>query len=475
LIDSPPFEAHEPPCVRGFTRRAAVALTALSVAQFLIALDYSIIYVALPEIGAGLRLPGGRLQWVVSGYALFFASFLVVGGRAADLAGPRRLFLGALCLFGAGSFAGGFAAGFWPLLAARATQGLGAAALTPAMLALIGAVFPTGPVRSRALAVWGAIGAAGLAAGVLVGGVLTDELSWRWVFFVNIPPAALAVALALKVLPAGGREGGSVRALNLIGTGLFTASVLCLVVALTQAGSAGWRSPSCAGCLAAFAVLAACWTLHERRSAHPLLPRGLLRTRSLIVGSGLSALYMASVGAEFFVITLFIQDERGYSPLRAGIAFLPLAVSVVLGNLATGRLAVALGVRPTLAAGFALGAIGLGLLALGADVRGYLPGVLPGLLVSGVGQGMAFAGIYIAGTKDVPESAHGTASAMLTTTQYTGGAIGLAALTLLLGQHPDETRFAHAYTLTAVLAATAAAVAATTPGGPAAPRRESAS
>ncbi|MFG2433752.1 MFS transporter [Streptomyces sp. NPDC048508] len=454
---TPPTSAPE---AGGFSGRMKAALLALSIAQFLVALDYSIIYVALPSIGSGLGLPPERLQWVVSAYAVFFASFLVVGGRAADLTGPRRLFLGALGLFGAGSLAAGLAGDQWLLVASRAAQGIGAAALTPAMLALIGAAFPAGPVRSRALAIWGAIGAVGLAAGVLIGGVLTAALSWRWVFFVNVPLILVTVALALRVLPAGERTHASVRRLNIPGAALFTGAVLFLVAALTQAAVDGWTSASCLGCLAAAVALGTAWTAYDRRpAATPLIPPALLRIRSLAGASTMSALYMASVGAEFFLITLFLQNVWGYGPLGAGIAFLPLALSVVAGNLVTGRLAGSWGIRPTLATGFAVGAAGLALLGLGTSGSDYWTAVLPGLLVSGLGQGMAFAGMYIAGTKDVPDSDQGTASAVLTTTQYTGGAMGLAVLVLVLGDAPGSGAFGRAYALTAVLALVAAAVA----------------
>ncbi|MFJ8184990.1 MFS transporter [Streptomyces sp. NPDC096105] len=442
-----------------FTGRMAAALLALSIAQFLVALDYSIIYVALPSIGSGLDLPPEQLQWVVSAYAVFFASFLMVGGRAADLIGPQRLFFLALGLFGVGSLAAGLAGEQWLLVVSRAAQGVGAAGLTPAMLALIGSVFPAGPVRARALAIWGAIGAVGLAAGVLIGGVLTAVLSWRWVFFVNVPLIAVTVVLALRALPAGSRSATSVRHLNVPGAALFTSAVLLLVAALTQAAVAGWTAPSCLGCLAGSVVLGAVWAVHDRRGTAPLVPPMLLRVRSLAGGSVMSALYMASVGAEFFLITLFLQDVWGYGPLGAGIAFLPLAVSVVAGNLVTGRLVGPWGIRATLATGFAVGAAGLALLGLGTGGDDYWTAVLPGLFVSGLGQGMAFAGMYIAGTKDVPDDDQGTASAVLTTTQYTGGAMGLAVLVLVLGDTPAPSAFGHAYALTAVLALCAAAVA----------------
>ncbi|GAA2269469.1 MFS transporter [Kitasatospora cystarginea] len=455
----------QPQSRAGFSGRMVAALVALSIAQFLVALDYSIIYVALPSIGSGLGLPADRLQWVVSGYALFFASFLVVGGRAADLTGPRRLFLWALLLFGAGSLAGGISGNLWLLVAARAAQGIGAAALTPSMLALISATFPAGALRSRALAIWGALGAVGLAAGVLIGGALTAELSWRWVFFVNVPLVAATFLLAARVLPAGQRTGISVRELNIPGAALFTSAILSVVFALTEAAGAGWTSLSTLAFLAGFVVLGGIWLAHDRRpSVTPLIDPALLRIRSLAGGGLMSALYMASVGAEFFLITLFLQDQRGYGPLAAGLAFLPLALCVVAGNLVTGRLTEPLGIRATLATGFGVGAVGLALLGLGVHAHSYWPGVLPGLVVSGLGQGMAFAGMYIAGTKDVQDSAQGTAAAILTTTQYTGGALGLAILVLVLGKTPSEGSFGNAYTVTVCVAAAAVVCALLTLG-----------
>lgn len=460
---APPHQA-APGTPTAFTRRMSLALLALSIAQFLAALDFSIVYVALPSIGTGLSLPADRLQWVVSGYAVFFASFLVVGGRAADLTGPRRLFFASLCLFGAGSLAGGLSGDLWMLVTARAAQGIAAAALTPCMLALIGATFPAGPQRSRALAIWGAIGAVGLAAGVLIGGILTATLSWRWIFFVNVPLVAVTIALAARVLPPGVRTGISPRELNIPGAALFTGAILSLVLAMTEAAAAGWTAAPTLAFLAGFVVLSAVWLAHDRRSATPLISPVLLRIRSLTGAAVMSALYMASVGAEFFLITLFLQDQHGYGPLAAGLAFLPLALAVVAGNLVTGRLTEPLGIRVTLAAGFAIGAAGLALLAGGVHLHTYALGVLPGLIVSGLGQGMAFAGMYIAGTKDVHDSAQGTAAAIVTTTQYTGGAIGLAVLVLILGKTPTTGNFADAYTVTVAIAAAAAVCAAITLG-----------
>ncbi len=455
----PPDDAAQGAGRTGFDRRMTVALVALSIAQFLVALDFSIIYVALPSIGSGLSLPADRLQWVVSGYSVFFASFLVVGGRAADLTGPRRLFLAALGVFGLGSLAGGLSGSLWVLVVARAAQGIAAAALTPSMLALVSASFPAGALRSRALSIWGAIGAVGLAAGVLIGGALTAVLSWRWVFFVNVPLVVLTVLLALRALPVGQRTANSVRGLNIPGAALFTSAILSAVLAMTEAAAVGWTASATLSFIAAFVLLSVVWLLHDRRSATPLISPALLRIRSLLGGSLMSAMYMASVGAEFFLITLFLQDQRGYGPLAAGMAFLPLALSVVAGNLVTGRLNGPLGIRGTLSLAFVIGALGLALLAVGVHVDAYLLGVLPGLIVSGLGQGMAFAGMYIAGTKDVDDSAQGTASAILTTTQYTGGAFGLAILVLILGKSPSEGTFASAYTVTVVIAAVAAVCA----------------
>ncbi len=314
------------------TARGPATLAVLSVAQFLIALDYSIIYIALPSIGADLHVDAAVAQWVVSAYAVLFAGFLVVGGRLADLVGHRRLFVVAIVTFGMASAIGSVAIDATMLLIARGAQGIGAALLQPAVLGLIGTTFPAGPARGKALAVWGSVGASGLAAGAILGGVLTTA-SWRLTFVINVPLTLLCAAGALAWVaadrvPAGTRRGRAPVLASVLGTG----TVLTLVLGLTLSSARGWTSALTVGCLAAAVVLFLAFIRNEKASANVLIEPILRRTRTLRVGAMATALYMASVGSEFYLLTLLLQAMKHYTPLQAGLAFLPLAVMVTAGS-----------------------------------------------------------------------------------------------------------------------------------------------
>ncbi|MEU0554868.1 MFS transporter [Dactylosporangium sp. NPDC006015] len=417
-------------------------LLLLSLAQFLLALDYSIVYVALPAIAADLDLSLTAAQWVVSAYAVPFAGFLLFGGRLADRVGAGRLFVAATVLFGAASVAGGLAGNGEVLLAARFAQGVAAALLQPAVLGLLGTLFVA---RARALSVWGAVGASGLAAGVVLGGALT-RLSWRWTFFVNVPVTLLCalggLAWLLRPSPRGGAR------IPLPGALLGTGAALAAVLALTFPGAALLLSAVVA------VLLGAGFALHERTSRTPLIPLALRRIRSLRVGVAATALYMASVGAEFYVVTLLLQTSRGYSPLRAGLAFLPLAALVTVGSAVTGRAVRRFGSPAVLSAGFALAAAGLAWLAAFAG-GSYAAGLLPGLLVTGFAHGMVYTAMFVLGARDVPAAHQSSAGAVLTTSQYLAGAVTIALLTLVL----TSGSFAWAFGLTAGAAAAGALIA----------------
>lgn len=422
-------------------------LLLLSLAQFLLALDYSIVYVALPGIAADLGLDLAAAQWVVSAYAVPFAGFLLLGGRIADRVGAARLFVAATVAFGVAGAAGGVAPTGGVLLGARFAQGLAAALLQPAILGLLGTMFPA---RSRALSVWGAVGASGLAAGVVLGGVLT-RASWRWTFFVNVPVTVLCAAGGLIWLRAA--RGGGAR-IPLPGALLGTGAALGAVLALTLAGTAGWAAPVTLAVAAAAVVLAAGFAAHERLARAPLVEPALRRIGSLRVGVAATALYMASVGSEFYVVTLLLQEQRGYPPLRAGLAFLPLAALVTAGSAVTGRAVRRFGSPAVLSAGFALAAAGLGWLAVGGD-GSYVRGLLPGLLVSGFAHGVIYTAMFVLGGRDVPAAHQSSAGAVLTTSQYLAGAVTVALLTLVLA----GGSFAAAFALTAGAAAAGAVTA----------------
>jgi MFS family permease len=409
-----------------------MGLAVLSLAQFLVALDYSIVYVALPSIARDLGLEPALAQWVISAYAVLFAGFLMVGGRLADR-GPRRLFVVAVVGFGVTSGIGGLAPDGATLLAARGAQGLAAALLQPAVLALLGTNYPAGPARSRALAVWGSVGASGLAAGTILGGVLTTA-SWRWTLLINVPLAAGAAWGAVRYVRSA---RSAPTAPPIVASVLGTAAVLALVIGLS---GGSWPV------LLASTVLAVAFVINERTARNALIPRAVRRVRSVRLGAVAAALYMASVGSEFYLVTLLLQAGKGYGPLRAGVAFLPLAALVAAGSTAAGRAVRVLPARTVLTGGFAIGAAGLGWLALGGG--SYLVDLLPGLLISGFGHGVIYTSMFIIGTRDVPADHQGAAGSLLTTSQYVSGAVTLALLTLVL----DGPGFRWAFAVTAFAA-----------------------
>ncbi len=434
------------------TARSRGALAVLSVAQFLVALDYSIIYVALPSIARDLSLDPAVAQWVISGYAVFFAGFLMVGGRLADRVGAKPLFIVAIMLFGVASAAGGAAQGGALLLAARGAQGLGAALLQPAILGVIGKTFPAGPSRSRALVVWGSVGASGLAVGAILGGLLTTA-SWRLTFFVNVPLALLCAAGAAKWF-GHAREKDRVSHIPVLASILGTGAVLALVAGLSLSADQGWDAAPTLALLGLALLLALGFLLNENTSPSVLIERVLRCTRSLRVGSAATALYMASVGSEFYLVTLLLQSAKNYAPLQAGFAFLPLAVMVTVGSMAAGRAVRRFSPPTVLAGGFAIAAIGLVWLSLTLHGDAYVVDLLPGLIISGFGHGVIYTSMFIVGTRDVPSAHQGAAGALLTTSQYLSGAITIAILTLVLGSAPNDDGFRTTFLLT-----TAAAVA----------------
>jgi MFS family permease len=432
-------------------QRPAATLAVLSLAQFLIALDYSIIYIALPSIAVDLHLAPTVAQWVVSAYAVLFAGFLIAGGRLADRLGAARLFVAAIVMFGVASAIGAGAADGAVLLAARATQGIGAAMLQPAILGLIGTTFPAGPPRSRALAVWGSVGACGLAAGAVLGGVLTSA-SWRLTFLINVPLTLLCALGAVAWISAP-REPHPPGRVPILASLLGTSAILTVALALTLGSAQGATATPTLGCLALAAVLLAAFVRNELTSRNVLIPQVLRRIGSLRIGALASALYMASVGSEFYLLTLLLQSVKQYSPLRAGIAFLPLAVLVTAGSTAAGRAVRRVSAAGVLITGFALAAAGLAWLAFALPGNSYAVDLLPGLLLSGFGHGVIYTSMFIIGSFDVPPAHQGTAGALMTTSQYLSGALTVAVLTLALGRSPDAGDFRVAVLITATAAA----------------------
>ena len=431
-------------------RSSGLALAVLCLAQFIVALDYSIIYVALPSIGAELNLNSALLQWVVSAYAVLFAGLLLVGGRVADRFGAKRVFIAAILLFGLASALGGAATEGTALFLARGLQGLAAAFLQPSILALISATFDTGAKRAKAVSIWGAVGASGLAVGVVLGGVLTS-LSWRWTFYINIPLAAVCVVGAMIWLRSHPRHSDSVR-IPFVAAALGTGALLGTVVTLTLLSSARVSWPILFLVLALTCAFGVGFLISERISSNVLIAKTLRRIPTLRLGTAATYLYMASVGSEFYLVTLLLQRLESFTPLEAGLGFLPLAALVTVGNMAAGRLVRKFGAGSTLMLGFAISVVGLGALAFSLGSGTYASSLLPGLLLSGFGHGVIYTSMFVIGTKDVPVELQGTSGALLTTSQYLSAAITLAILTIVLGSDPDAWRFRYAFFVTALAA-----------------------
>ncbi len=407
-----------------------LALVLLATAQLILALDYSIVNVALPDIGRSLGFTHGRVQWVISAYALTYGGFLLLGGRTADLLGRRRVWVGAIVVFGLASIAGGLAVEPVLLVTSRALQGAAGAFLFPATLALVDSTFAEGLERTHAIAVWGSAGASGLALGVLAGGVLTSLFSWRAVFFVNVPIAVVLVALAPIVLQRQHRPTARQR-FDLPGAFLVTAGTMAIVFALVEGPTAGWLSVTAVGSAAVGLALLGAFVAVELRSDSPLVPMRLLRVRSLRGGLIVAAAWMSSFGMQLYFLTIYLQEVLHESPLRAGLSFLPLAISIVVGTRVGARLVGWIGIARTLAGGMAFGAIGL-FLYMRLPAGGSLADLIPGMIVAGLGQGIAFTTLYVAASTGVPEGNEGVASATAMTAQQLGGSVGLALLVALL-------------------------------------------
>jgi EmrB/QacA subfamily drug resistance transporter len=427
---SPSASPSADPATLAQPRSRGTALAVLATAQLVIALDYSIVNMALPDIGRVLGFSGGTVQWVISAYALTYGGFLLLGGRAADLLGRRRVLMAALALFGLASLAGGLAGNAGLLVACRAVQGVAGALLFPAVLSLVNTTFAEGHERNRALAVWGSAGAGGLSLGVLAGGVLTGLFGWTSVFFVNVPITAALLVLAPLVLQKDGPVPRP-RRFDFPGAVLVTLGAMAIVDALVQAPTVGWASARTLVEIAAGLILLGLFVAVEARVRAPLMPLRLLRIRTVAGGAMVTAAFMSSFGTQLIFLTQYFQQVLGDDPLQAGLAFLPLVLSIVVGNQIGGRLVERLGIARTLAAGMTFGAVGLALYVL-LPPTGSLGVLLPGMILAGLGQGVAFTTMYVAASTGVTAGEQGAASAIASSAQQLGGSVGLAALVALL-------------------------------------------
>ena len=417
--------------------RKWIALVLLCATQFLVVLDVAIVNVALPSIQTSLDFSQAYLQWVVSAYTLTFGGLLLLGGRAADLLGRRRVFMAGLALFSLASLACGFAESDSLLIAARAVQGVGAAIISPAALSILVTTFEEGAERNKALGIWGAIAGIGGAAGVLAGGVLTDWLGWEWIFFVNVPVGLLVLALVPRFIDESRAEGAT-RNFDVAGAVTVTAGLSLLVYALVNTDSAGWGSGETIGLLGASAALVAAFVAIEMRAAAPLMPLGIFRLRSLTGANVVGLLLGAAIFSMFFFLSLYMQQVLGYSALRSGFAYLLVAIVIVLAAGASQALVTRLGVRTVLATGMVLLTLGL-LWFTQIDVSGsYAVDLVPGFLLTGVGLGFSFVPVSIAALQGVQAHEAGVASGLINTSQQIGGALGIAVLSTIATSHTAD-------------------------------------
>ena len=441
-------------------RRPLLLMVVLCVAQFMVILDATVVNVALPSIARSLSFPAGGLQWVVTAYVLASGGLVLLGGRAADVAGRRRIFLAGLALFTAASLASGIAPAAGALIAARAGQGLGAALLTPAALSIITTSY-AGAQRVTALGVWGAIGGAGAAVGVLAGGILTTWLGWRSVFLVNVPVGVVAGLLSLHLVPRHRPRRRFVRELDLPGAALAGAGLVMLAYTLAGAPAHGWGSARTLLLALALALLAG-FAAVERSARRPLVPAELWRARSLVAGVLVMFGATGILVGTFFLNSLYLQDVQRASPLRVGLEFLPLALVIGAGAHLASRLLPRAGSRALIVAGLVVMGAGA-LLLTGVSARsGYLTGFLPGLLVVGMGTGLVFPATAVTAMSDIAEDRAGLASGLMTTAHEIGAALGVAVFSAVAVAAGGgiAAGYRHGFMVAAAVAAGLAVVAA---------------
>jgi EmrB/QacA subfamily drug resistance transporter len=415
---------------RDYLERRWTALILLCAAQFVVVLDASIVNVALPSIGKGLHFSEQNLPWVVNAYVIAFGGFLLLGGRAADLLGRRRVFMAGLVVVAIASLAAGFAATQGQLIAARAAQGLGAAIISPAALSIVTTLFRDGAERNKALGAWGAVAGSAGAAGVLLGGVLTEGLGWEWVLWVNVPVALIALALTRGLIPES-RSESAVRHFDAAGAAAITAGLSLLAYTLLDASSSGWGSTKIVSLLGLSAALIAAFVWIELRSRAPLVPFGIFRLRTLTGANVVGLLLGASLFAMFFFISLYMQQVLGYSAIHAGLSYLPLALTIILAAGLGGQLVTRFGFKPILAAGMAFVSVGLLWFSQVSVGGGFLTDILGPSLLAAIGLGFGFVTSTIAAVSGVQEHEQGLASGLINTSQQIGGALGLAVLSTI--------------------------------------------
>ncbi|MFE6857627.1 MFS transporter [Nocardia sp. NPDC057668] len=452
-------------------RRRSTALIVLCLVQFMLNLDDNVVSIALPTVRAELGFGFAGLAWVVNGYILAFGGFLLLSGRIADLFGRRRVFLCGVALFGAASLFCGLAQEPWQLIVGRFVQGSGAALASPAALALLTLLYPGGKERAKAIGIWGGVAALGATLGLVISGMLTDFASWRWVFFINLP-VALLVLVVLPRLVGESRTETSAR-VDIPGTVLVVAVPGLLVYGLLRASETGWAKASSVIPIAAAALLALTFVAVELRTAEPLVPLPFLTFRPRAVANTTLLLFSASFYAMAFLLMLHIQTVLDYSPFTAGLSYLPFGAGILAGMAVSSRAVRRLGERWALVVSLLISAAGLVLLSGIDPSDSYVAGILPALLITSIGCGMTLPALTVLALTGTTEENAGLGSAVVTSVQQLGGAVGLAVLVTLAEQRrttsgsldPRQAAtdgFAHALTISAALVALSAALIATT-------------
>ncbi|MFN8223199.1 MAG: MFS transporter [Gaiellales bacterium] len=416
-----------------------IVLVLVCLAQFMVVLDATITNVALPSIKVDLAMSDADLQWIVNAYTLLFGGFLLLGGRAGDLFGRKRVFLIGVVVFTSASALCGVAGTQELLIIGRGLQGLGAALVSPAALSIVTTTFAEGSERTKAMGVWAAIAVGGGAVGLVLGGALTEYLSWPWVFFVNVPVGIAAFVLSLRLVPESRDEHAQGKGFDLGGAVSITAGLILLVYGIVRSGEVGWGSGEVIGLLVASAILHAVFVLVELRHRAPLVRLNIFSTRPLRGANTTMLLVASGLFAMFFFNTLYVQNVLGYSPLKAGLAFIPFTVGVIVGSALSQALIPRIGAREVPALGLILATLGM-LAFVRLDVGGtYVGDLLPGILLCSIGMGLVFVPVTLIATSGVPHEDAGLASGMFNTSQQVGGALGLAVLSTLASSRTTDT------------------------------------
>ena len=425
-----------PAPAEGAHDRRWLVLVLVCIAQFMVVLDGTVVNVALPSIQADLGFSASSLQWVVNSYTLAFGGFLLLGGRAADFIGRRRLFVAGIVVFTGASLLNGLAHSSEFLIAARALQGLGGAMVSPAALSIVTTTFKDGAERTKALSVWAAIAVGGAAVGLLLGGILTEYLSWEWIFFVNVPIGIAAIALSLRFVPESKATG--TRGIDIAGAVTVTAGLTLLVYAIVKTQDYGWGSVETLVLMGGAVALLALFIAIELRSKAPLVRLGIFRTRSL-AGSNLSMLaVMGGMFAVFYFASIYVQQTLGFTPVQAGLAFLPLTGGIILFSVIAQQSIARVGVRAVGLTGMGVAAVGLLLLSRVSVDGTYVTDLLPGLLVMSAGLGLTFVPLTLIATTNVSDADAGLASGLFNSSQQIGGALGLAILSTIAASRTES-------------------------------------